>query len=177
MPAEEVCVRAVWEGDVGMTKSPQLEYLTANDWVLIGDHAQRVTFQPKQMLIRAALPIEAVFVIVSGTVRVEVGGKAIASLGAGAVCGEMAFLEGRPASASVVAETEVEADRLLASKLREIFDTFPSIGHRFYKSIALNLSRRLRDTSSALAEKNRSGSSSGSYAAVKDAVKEDTRKE
>ena len=140
-----------------MMKSPQLEYLTANDWVLIGDHAQRVTFQPRQMLIRAALPTEAVFVIVSGTVRVEVGGRVITSLGNGAVCGEMGFLEGRPASASVVAETEVEADRLPATKLREIFETFPSIGHRFYKSIALNLSRRLRDTSSALADKNKTG--------------------
>lgn len=158
-----------------MTKSPQLEYLTANDWVLIGDHAQRVTFQPRQMLIRAALPTEAVFVIVSGTARVEVGGKAIASLGAGAVCGEMGFLEGRPASASVVAETEVEAERLPAGKLREIFDTFPSIGHRFYKSIAVNLSRRLRDTSSALAERNK-GSSSGSYAAAAE-TKKDPAKE
>jgi CRP-like cAMP-binding protein len=159
-----------------MMKSPQLEYLTANDWVLIGDHAKRVTFLPRQMLIRAALPTEAVFVIVSGTARVEVGGKQIASLGAGAVCGEMGFLDGRPASASVVAETEVEAERLPAGKLREIFDTFPSIGHRFYKSIAVNLSKRLRDTSSALAEKNK-GSSSGSYTAVADSAKKEPTKE
>ena len=140
--------------------------------MLIGDHAERVTFQPKQILIRAAMPIEAVFVIVRGTVRIEVGGNVIVTLGAGAVCGEMGFLEGRAASASVVAETEVEAERLPASKLREIFETFPSIGHRFYKSIALNLSRRLRDTSSALADKNKTGS--GSYA-IKDPTKEPTK--
>src|SRR4051812_10462874 len=151
-------------------KSPQLEFLTANDWILIGDHAERVTFQPKQILIRAALPTDAVFVIVSGAARVEVGGKQIAALGTGAICGEMGFLEGRPASASVVAETEVEADRLPAAKLREIFDTFPSIGHRFYKSIAVNLSRRLRDTSSALAEKNKGGNAAP--VAVKEPVKE-----
>ena len=155
-----------------MTKSAQLEYVSANDWILISDHAQQVTFRPGQILIRAALPTDAVFVINRGTVRVEVAGKAIATLAAGAVCGEMGFLENRAASASVIAETEVEADRIPADKLRNIFETFPSVGHRFYKSVALNLSRRLRDTSSALAEKNKNGSASGSHAALKDPPKE-----
>ena len=137
-----------------MTKSPQLEFLTANDWTLIGDYAQTTSFQAEQRLIREAHPIDYVYVIRKGTVRVEVGGKTIAQLGTGAICGEMGFLEGRPASASVIAEGEVEADRIPTSKLRDIFDTFPSVGHRFYKSIALNLSKRLRDTSQELAKKN-----------------------
>lgn len=140
-------------------KATQLEYLTANDWILIGDHASVVTFRAEQPLIREAHPIDYVYVIRKGTVRIQVAGKRIAQLGAGAICGEMGFLEGRPASASVVAEGEVEADRIPAGKLRDIFDTFPSIGHRFFKSIALNLSRRLRDTSAALADKNTSGPS------------------
>src|SRR5438105_3999189 len=152
--------------------TPQLEYLTANDWILIGDHAQSKTFRPGQMLIRAALPTDAVYVIRRGTVRIEVGGKVITTLSPGSVCGEMGFLENRPASASVVAESEVEADRIPADKLRDIFDTFPSVGHRFYKSVALNLSRRLRDTSSALADKNKNGSGSGSYSVLKDSAKE-----
>lgn len=145
---------------MAIAPTTELEYLTANDWVLIGDHVQSATFRAGQMLIRAALPTDGVYIIRRGTVRVEVGGKAIATLGIGSVCGEMGFLENRPASASIVAESEVEADRIPAAKLREIFDTFPSVGHRFYKSVALNLSRRLRDTSSALANKNDSGSGS-----------------
>ena len=140
-----------------MVKASQLEYLTANDWVLIGDHATVVTFQADQPLIREAHPIDYVYVIRKGTVRIQIAGKKVAQLSAGAIAGEMGFLEGRPASASVVAEGEVEADRIPAAKLRDIFDTFPSVGHRFFKSIALNLSRRLRDTSAALAEKNKNG--------------------
>jgi CRP-like cAMP-binding protein len=140
----------------GMTKhTTQLEFLTRNDWMLIADNASEATFEAGQELIREACPIDNVYVIRKGSVRVEVAGKAIAQLGVGAICGEMGFLEGRPASASVVASSEVQADRIPAAKLREIFETFPTVGHRFFKSIALNLSRRLRDTSAALADKNR----------------------
>jgi CRP-like cAMP-binding protein len=155
---------------MALAPTQQLEYLTATDLTLIGDHAVNTTYRAGQILIRAALPTDAVYVIRRGTVRVEVGGKQITTLGAGSVCGEMGFLENRPASASIVADSEVVADRIPASKLREIFDTFPSVGHRFYKSVALNLSRRLRDTSSALADKNKNGS--GSYPVLKDSVKE-----
>jgi len=140
-----------------MVKATQLEYLTANDWVLIADHATLATFRAEQALIREAHPVDFVYVIRKGTVRIQIAGKKVAQLGAGAICGEMGFLEGRPASASVIAEGEVEADKIPAAKLRDIFDTFPSAGHRFFKSIALNLSRRLRDTSAALAEKNKNG--------------------
>lgn len=139
-----------------MTKhTPQLEHLTANDWVLISDYATLEKFRDGQHLIREAHPIENVFVVRKGKVRIVVGAETIAELGVGAICGEMGFLEGRPASASVLAAGEVEAERIPANKLREIFDTFPTVGHRFFKSIALNLSRRLRDTSAALADKNR----------------------
>lgn len=139
-----------------MTKhTPQLEHLTANDWLLISDHATQEKYRAGQYLIREAHPIDYVFVVRKGHVSIEVAGKSIAQLGPGSICGEMGFLEGRPASASVVAVGDVEAERIPASKLREIFDTFPTVGHRFFKSIALNLSRRLRDTSAALAEKNK----------------------
>jgi CRP-like cAMP-binding protein len=139
-----------------MTKhTPQLEHLTANDWVLISDYASTEQYAAGQHLIREAHPIDYVFVLRKGTVVIDVAGKTIAQLGPGSICGEMGFLEGRPASASVIAVSEVEAERIPANKLREIFDTFPTVGHRFFKSIALNLSRRLRDTSAALAEKNK----------------------
>jgi CRP-like cAMP-binding protein len=139
-----------------MTKhTPQLEHLTANDWVLIGDHATLVEYTPGQTMIREAHPVDYVYVIRKGRVRITVADKTVAELGVGAICGEMGFLEGRPASASVVALAPVQADRIPTAKLREIFDTFPTVGHRFFKSIALNLSRRLRDTTTALAEKNK----------------------
>ena len=133
----------------------QLEYLTKNDWMLLTDHATSVESGHGVALIREGQPIDSVFIIRRGTVVVQVRGKTIASLGEGAICGEMGFLEGKPASASVLVESDtVVADRVPATKLKELFDTFPTLGLRFYRSLALNLSKRLRDTSRELAKKN-----------------------
>ena len=45
----------------------------------------------------------SVFVLLEGTARVEVGGRTVGRLGPGDVFGELALLDGRPRSASVVA--------------------------------------------------------------------------
>ena len=57
----------------------------------------------------------------------------------------MSFLEDAPASASVVADAEVEAYRLDRSALESLFELFPHLASRFYRSVATNLSRRLRE--------------------------------
>jgi CRP/FNR family cyclic AMP-dependent transcriptional regulator len=144
------------------TEGTTLEYLTKNDWVLLGDHAVPVEIELGITVIRQGQPIENLYVIREGKVSVQIGGKTVATLGVGAICGEMGFLEGRPASASVVAESDpLVADKLSAAKLRELFETFPTLGLRFYKSVALNLSRRLRDTSSALAVESKKENGNG----------------
>jgi CRP-like cAMP-binding protein len=57
----------------------------------------------------------------------------------------MSFLEDAPASANVVADTPVEAYRVDYPTLQRLFELFPHLGSRFYRSLATNLSRRLRD--------------------------------
>jgi hypothetical protein len=64
----------------------------------------------------------------------------------------MAFLESNAASASVVTETEVEADVLELAGVHRIFELYPHVQARFYKSLALLLSQRLRSTSARLAK-------------------------
>ena len=49
------------------------------------------------------------------------------------------------ASANVIAETDVEAYHLDRPTLQSLFELFPHLGSRFYRSLATNLSRRLRD--------------------------------
>jgi CRP-like cAMP-binding protein len=45
----------------------------------------------------------------------------------------------------VVAEVDVEAYHLDRTTLQSMFELFPHLGSRFYRSVATNLSRRLRD--------------------------------
>ena len=74
----------------------------------------------------------------------------IATLSAGDVCGEMAFLGDSTATAAVVAKDEVEADAIWADDLRELVAVFPGFGVRFYRSLAVLLAQRLRETSKEL---------------------------
>jgi CRP-like cAMP-binding protein len=81
------------------------------------------------------------------------GSRAIlASLGAGDICGDIAFLESGRATATVVAkDDEVEADEINSRELREVFEAFPRLASRFYLSLAVILAQRLKDTSRELA--------------------------
>jgi len=69
----------------------------------------------------------------------------------------MSFLEKSTATAAVIAkEDKVEVDAIGAEDLRKLFESFPGLGTRFYRSLALVLARRLRETSKRLAWEKRS---------------------
>jgi extracellular factor (EF) 3-hydroxypalmitic acid methyl ester biosynthesis protein len=97
---------------------------------------------------------QTLFFLMSGVVRVERShlGQAIAyaRLAAGSVFGEMSFLEQRPASASVVAEEDSELAVIEGAILQSLIASVPGFGTRFYQSIAVVLSERLRETASLL---------------------------
>jgi extracellular factor (EF) 3-hydroxypalmitic acid methyl ester biosynthesis protein len=132
-----------------------LQYLTANDWTLIRTKAKRVTFHLGEEIIREGAQLSGIYVIRRGSASVELAtGKSVALLAMleeGDVCGEMAFLEQRLASASVIAkDLEVEADSIDARDIRALFDSFPGLAARFFQSLAVILSQRLRSTSAEL---------------------------
>jgi len=129
-----------------------LEFVTANDWILITAAARRLNFAAGEAIIRQDSPGGTLFVLRSGSARIEANGVRVARLGAGQICGEIAFLENRLSSASVIAEVEVEADAIDAAELHRIFRMFPHLGSRFYQSLAVTLSRRLRETSARYSE-------------------------
>jgi len=60
----------------------------------------------------------------------------IATLSAGAACGDMAFLGNSTATAAWVAEDEVQVEGFWADDLRQLITTFPGFGIRFYRSLA-----------------------------------------
>jgi CRP-like cAMP-binding protein len=128
-----------------------LKYLTENDWRLLRSKARRLTFRPQEIIIAVNARPSALFVLERGSVSVEIiRGTAIAKLSVGSIFGEMAFVEDSVASASVVAETETEVDALDLNDVKDIFTSYPHLEGRFYKSIALLLSQRLRQTSGQL---------------------------
>ena len=134
----------------------RLQYLSPNDWTLIKAKSVRRTFKLGEEIIRQGSPSESIFIIRRGQASVELAGTTtraiLASLDVDDVCGDMAFLEKGRASASVIAkDEEVEVDEINARELREMFEAFPRLASRFYLSLALLLSQRLKDTSRELA--------------------------
>jgi CRP-like cAMP-binding protein len=129
----------------------RLEYLTPNDVALLASKSTRTVFSKDQPIIQEGAMGTIVFFIISGNAYVQRGqgpsAARLATLSAGDVCGEMAFLEGVKSSASVIAGDNVTADCIKHTELLSVFEAFPHLGSRFYRSIAIVLSRRLRETS------------------------------
>ena len=100
-------------------------------------------------LIREGQPITAVYILLNGTVEVTGSGLSGAKpirLGCGEIVGEMSFIESRPPSATV---TAVENSVVLAvprPKLAAKLKADSGFAARFYHSLAVFLSHRLRDT-------------------------------
>jgi hypothetical protein len=136
------------EQDVSVLASSKhgLVYLTPNDWTLVADKASRVNFRKGQALLQKGQKSNGVYLLVKGTARVHISTQSAApEIGPGEICGEMSFLEDSPASASVIAHEEVEAYHLEPATLERLFELFPHLASRFYRSLATNLSRRLRE--------------------------------
>ena len=128
------------------TAQNRLEYLTQNDWALLVDRAKQVTFQKDEILIQKGKKTKMVYLLVKGTARIGADFKVrIAQIGPGQISGEMAFLENNVASATVTAEEELQAYAIEWSALGDLFELFPHLASRFYRSVAVILARRLRD--------------------------------
>lgn len=81
------------------------------------------------------------YVIVDGEASVLFGGEHVATLGAGSMVGEMALIDHRPRSASVVADTPMTLLALDAKSFRRMLDEMP----RASQKVMALLNARLRE--------------------------------
>ena len=124
-----------------------LLYLTVNDWNLIVDKAARISFRAGERIVRRGEKTDGVHLLLDGLAMVELPARAkFPTIGPGEICGELSFLDELPASANVVAAEPVEALFLDRPTLYSLFELFPHLGSRFYRSLAANLSHRLRQS-------------------------------
>jgi len=132
-----------------------LEYLSASDWNLVASKSKKISFDKGQTLIREGSAAKTIYLLRSGKVRIERsngGSRAVlVTLGPGSIFGEMAFIEDALSSASVIADGNVDVDALEVTDLKQMFEPFPHFAARFYRSVAVTLSQRLRETSGLLA--------------------------
>jgi CRP-like cAMP-binding protein len=133
--------------DVAVLSSAKngLIYLTANDWALIADKGVRTQFKPGDFIVRKDKRTHGVYLLLKGAATVRLPKGTSPALGPGEICGEISFIDELPATADVVAKEDVETYYLDRTTLQSLFELFPHLGSRFYRSLASSLSRRLRE--------------------------------
>jgi CRP-like cAMP-binding protein len=107
----------------------------------VADLADDVEAEEGALLIDQGRVGQECFVVLEGRAGVYAGNEHIATLEPGAMVGEMALVDHRPRTASVVAETPMKLISLDAAAFKELLETMPKVHDRVMET----LSARLRD--------------------------------
>lgn len=115
--------------DTGELKSlNRLETLSDADLARVVNSGRRVQLPADWSLIWEKTPADKAYLIVSGTVSVRKNGVEIAMLGPGDVIGEMAIVEHRLRSATVVSTTPLDVIHFTREQLVDLLAEVPAFG-------------------------------------------------
>jgi CRP/FNR family cyclic AMP-dependent transcriptional regulator len=124
------------------------EGLRDEDMLWLFQVGEKKIVNPGTALVHEGVRPNAIFIVIRGGFSVGVetlANEPLAKLGAGELIGEISFLEGSPASATIVADEEsavlVVDSQVLNERVRE--DT--AFAARVYRAFALVAERRLRN--------------------------------
>lgn len=121
-------------------------FLTSEQNARLREHGRTRSYDAGTLIVAEGSLPGALFVIESGRAAVEKDhlgiGVQINELRAGDLFGEVSYLDGTPASASVVARTEVSA--VVLEDLDELLAQEPALAAGVYRSLAVVLAGRLR---------------------------------
>jgi extracellular factor (EF) 3-hydroxypalmitic acid methyl ester biosynthesis protein len=131
-----------------------LRFITVEDHRLLLERAQHMRFGRGEVILAEGSRRRAIFLLERGFVRVERAhlgqGIAVARRAPGEVFGEMGFVEGDSASASVIADEDVQVAVIDGADIQALLASVPGFATRFYQSLALTLSQRLRELTVSL---------------------------
>ena len=117
------------------------------EWLI--DEGERLVIQTDHHLIDKGKETDHMYVVLDGELGVydlSIGKKPLAIIKQGEILGELSFIDALPPSATVIAHKKSELLSIDKSEIREKIEVDKSFAARFYFSIALLLSHRLRNT-------------------------------
>jgi len=89
-------------------------------------------------------PLEEIFFICSGRVRVTIADRQVAHLERGSFVGEVAFLAQTPATATVIAEDDVRALAFETGKLNQFFRHEADVAGLIYQLLGRELANKIK---------------------------------
>lgn len=106
----------------------RLEALSNEDLKKVVDAGRHVFLPADWSLIWEKTPADKAYLIIDGTVSVRKSGEEIATLGAGDVIGEIAIVEHKLRSASVVSTSPLEVIHFTSESLSQLLTDVPAFG-------------------------------------------------
>jgi SulP family sulfate permease len=119
--------------------------------VKVAAYCDRMDFSRGATLIEQGTPSADIFFVERGHASVSVASDGhtpvrLATVGPGAILGEVAFYLGEQRSASVIAEEDMIVWRFSRESIERLQAEMPDIGLRFHEGIATMLAKRLMQT-------------------------------
>jgi len=100
---------------------------------------EEVTVPPGRVLVEEGTIGREFFLIVDGEALVRRNGRRVATLGPGQYFGELALLDRRPRSATVISETEMLLLVLGQRQFNGVLDAVPALGRKLLAAMATRL--------------------------------------
>ena len=101
------------------------------------------SFSPGDKLLKEQEADNGLFLIIDGTVKVEIRDVLMGAAGPGKVLGEMAFLTGHPRTATVIAETRVVVLWIKRVPLRTIMKKLPRLENGLWEFASMRYAMNL----------------------------------
>jgi CRP/FNR family transcriptional regulator, cyclic AMP receptor protein len=106
---------------------PLFKSFKAGDLEHVGSLADEIDVPDGKALTREGQFGHEFFVIIAGRVRIERGGRTLSTLGPGDFLGEIALVDGRPRTATAIAEGPTRLLVLAHREFNSLLDRYPSI--------------------------------------------------
>jgi SulP family sulfate permease len=121
----------------------------------LGRYFEPVALGAGELLVEDGTPSDEMYFVGSGRGAVRIKGAGdvpvrIATIGPGAIVGEVAFYLGNPRNASVVVESPMTAWRFSRRSLERLQKEMPDLAFRFHEGIAVMMAARLTATNRLL---------------------------
>ncbi|WP_158554812.1 Crp/Fnr family transcriptional regulator [Methylovirgula sp. 4M-Z18] len=125
-----------------------LSHFSDAEWTELLKVMERRRFAPGTLILEAGSSDRTLYIIAAGDVDVvattTAGVQHLAVIGEGSVFGEMAFFDGGPRSADILARGEVEVLALQQDRFEQLVAWHPRIATKLLMDLGRVLSRRLR---------------------------------
>lgn len=129
--------------------------LTTFEVIKVNKATKARTYKSDEVVFREGAIGDSLYIVKSGSIRVTVTEegreeKVLAILKPGDHFGEIALVDKRPRSATVIANEDSELIQIPAEDFNKLLDSDKEIALKFYKSFVRVLCARLRDTNESL---------------------------